>query len=143
MRPRDSGVATEALSAMAAVAVQRDDWVADFFRDADSFQIEKLVNWFSNDVEIRFGNAPPIIGKAAAEELFRNFWATIRGMRHTREELVLLDDMAVQLSVITYIHHDGSETALPVASHLRRVAPGKIDRLWIYIDMAPMYQRVA
>ncbi|ACM28814.1 SnoaL-like domain-containing protein [Rhizobium rhizogenes] len=143
MRPGDSSAATEALNPVAAVAARHDDWVADFFRDADSFQIEKLAGWFSNDVEIRFGNAPPVIGKSTAEELFRNFWSTIRGMRHRREELVQLDDMAVQVGVITYIHHDGSETALPVASHLRRVAPGKIDRLWIYIDMAPMYEKGA
>ena len=45
-----------------------NDWAADFFRDADSFQLPRLVSWFSDDIEVRFGNQPALHGKAAAEE---------------------------------------------------------------------------
>ncbi len=120
--------------------VTSDDWASDFFRDADSFELPRLVAWFADDVEVRFGNAPAIIGKAAAEEAFRGFWSTIAGMRHRREALVADGDMAAQFSQVTYVRHDGSEATMPVASQLRRVGPGKIDRLWIVIDMAPLFQ---
>jgi hypothetical protein len=48
-------------------------------------------------------------------------------------------DMAVQMAVVTYIRRDGSEVSMPVASHLRRVGVQKIDRLWIFIDLAPLF----
>jgi hypothetical protein len=120
--------------------VLADDWAADFFRDADSFELPRLVSWFSDDVEVRFGNAPAITGKAAAEEAFRAFWGSISGMRHQREAIVMDGDMAAQFSQVTYVRHDGSEVTMPVASQLRRVGEGKIDRLWIVIDMGPLFQ---
>jgi hypothetical protein len=128
-------------TAMAAadVTIQGDDWAADFFRDADSFDLDRMASWFADDVEVRFGNAPAISGKDGATEAFRQFWSSIRGMRHKREALVLLGDMAAQMAIVTYIRHDGSEVPLPVASHLRRVDERKIDRLWIFIDMAPLF----
>ncbi|WP_156680763.1 nuclear transport factor 2 family protein [Sphingomonas profundi] len=120
--------------------VLADDWAADFFRDADSFDLPTLVGWFADDVEVRFGNAPAIVGKAAAEEAFRGFWSSISGMRHGRECLVVDGAMAAQFSQVTYKRHDGSEVTMPVASQLRRVGEGRIDRLWIVIDMAPLFQ---
>jgi len=116
------------------------DWAADFFRDADSFELARLVGWFSDDVEVRFGNAPAIVGRAAAEEAFRAFWGSIAGMRHKREAVTIDGDLASQFSQVTYVRHDGSETTMPVASHLRRVSEGRIDRLWIVIDMSPLFQ---
>jgi ketosteroid isomerase-like protein len=133
-------MATEASQIAPTVAIDGDDWAGDFFRSADSFDIEQLVGWFSDDIEVRFGNQPAITGRAAAREAFAGFWSSIGGMRHSREALVSLGDMAAQMSIVTYTRHDGSEVAMPVASHLRRAAPGKIDRLWIFIDMAPLFQ---
>ena len=120
-----------------------DDWAADFFRDADSFQLPRLVSWFSDDIEVRFGNQPALHGKAAAEEAFRGFWSSIAGMRHSRDQLVADGDLAAQFSQVTYVRHDGSDVTMPVASQLRRVGPGKIDRLWIVIDMAPLFEDAA
>lgn len=122
------------------VTALADDWAADFFRDADSFELPNLVAWFADDIEVRFGNAPAIAGKAAAEEAFRAFWASIGGMRHRRDAIVIDGDMAMQFAQVTYVRHDGSEATMPVASHLRRVGDRRIDRLWIAIDMAPLFQ---
>lgn len=120
-----------------------EDWLADFFRDADLLNVPALVAWFADNVEIRFGNAPAIQGKAAAEHAFRQFFGTLNGMRHRREALVMAGDIAAQMSVVTYVRHDGSEVSMPVASHLRRVSAKKIDRLWIYIDLAPLFAQAA
>ena len=133
-------MATEAVTIAPTVAIEGDDWAADFFRCADSFDIEQLVGWFADDVEVRFGNQPAITGKANARAAFAGFWSSIGGMRHSRESLVSLGDMAAQASIVTYTRHDGTEASMPVSSHLRRVGPGKIDRLWIFIDMAPLFE---
>ena len=119
------------------------DWPAAFFRDADSLVLERLVTWFADDVDVRFANAPSIIGKAAAEEAFRQFWSTITSMSHRREHIFIDGDDAAQMSVVTYGRMDGGEVAMPVASLLRRDATGKLKRLWIYIDLAPLYAESA
>jgi hypothetical protein len=124
-------------------SVIADDWAADFFADADSFDLPRLVKWFDDDIEVRFGNALAITGKAAAEDAFRGFWSSIAGMKHEREAIVFDGDMAAQFSQVTYLRHDGSAATMPVASQLRRVGDGKIDRLWIVIDMAPLFQAAA
>jgi hypothetical protein len=116
-----------------------DDWVSAFFRDADTLVVETLISWFADAIEVRFGNAPPINGRAAAEQAFRQFYTSLSGMRHRREELVTSGDLAAQMAVVTYIRRDGSEVSMPVASHLRRVGSRKIDRLWIFIDLAPLF----
>lgn len=132
--------AAETAPASPDSVVDGEDWAADFFRDADSFSLERLTAWFADDVEVRFANAPAIRGREDAVEAFRGFWSGIAGMRHRREALVLTGDTAAQMSQVTYTRHDGSEATMPVASYLRRVGPGRIDRLWIFIDMAPLFQ---
>jgi len=133
-------MATEATTIAPTVAIDGDDWAADFFRSADSFDIERLVGWFADDIEVRFGNQPAITGKAGAREAFAGFWSSIAGMRHSRESVVALGDIAAQASIVTYTRHDSSAVSMPVSSHLRRSAPGKIDRLWIFIDMSPLFE---
>ena len=115
------------------------DWTAAFFRDADTLVVETLISWFAETVEVRFGNGDPIHGMAAAEQAFRQFYSSLSGMRHRREALVSSGDLAAQMAVVTYIRKDGSEVSMPVASHLRRVGDRKIDRLWIFIDLAPLF----
>ncbi len=131
-------MATEAVSV--AAESDGDDWAGAFFETADRFDIEQLVSWFADDIEVRFGNQPAINGKAQAREAFAGFWSGIAGMRHRREALVADGDMAAQMSIVTYTRHDGSAVSMPVASHLRRTGPAQIDRLWIFIDMAPLFE---
>ena len=116
-----------------------DDWVAAFFRDVDTFRIDALAAWLADDVEVRFGNAPPIHGRDAAVEAFTGFFSSIAGIAHRRETVVADGPLATQQSVVTYTRLDGGTVAMPVASHLRRVGGTSIDRLWIYIDMAPLF----
>jgi ketosteroid isomerase-like protein len=124
-----------------APAIGRDaaDWPGAFFADADKLDLARLMPWFADDVELRFGNAPAIHGRTGAEQAFTGFWSTLSGMSHAREELVITGDTAFQGSVVTYTRADGHVAAMPVASHLRRTAAGTLDRLWIYIDLAPLF----
>ena len=63
----------------------------------------------------------------------------VLGHSHAREVLVSSGDTAFQGSVVTYTRADGHVAAMPVASNLRRTAAGTLDRLWIYIDLAPLF----
>ena len=60
-------------------------------------------------------------------------------MKHERQQLVVDGDTVFQGSIVTYTRLDDKQVSMPVASHLRRRADGRLDRLWIYIDMSPLF----
>lgn len=124
---------------MTGPARNHDDWVGAFLRDADRLDLPLLIRWFAPGIDLRVANVPPIAGRAAAEATFAEFWSGIKGMRHVRDQLVIDGDTAFQGSQVTYTRADGREVTMPVASHLRRDAAGTLDRLWIYIDLRPLY----
>lgn len=131
-------MAADALSATGP-ATGVEDWAAAFFRDADLLHLPTLMNWFADDIDLRLANMPPIIGREGAEAAFSQFWSTLNGMSHRREQLVVEDDCAFQGSIVTYTRLDGNKVSMPVASHLRLTAGGRLNRLWIYIDLAPLF----
>ena len=120
-------------------ANRESDWPAAFLRDADQLNLPLLMNWFGEAIDLRIANMPPVLGRPAVEEAFRQFWASLKGMNHRREEVMVEGDRAIQLSIVTYTRLDGKEVPLPVTSHLRKRAEGRLDRLWIYIDLAPLF----
>lgn len=115
------------------------DWPAAFFTDADKLHLPTLMNWFGEEIDLRLANTPPIIGRPAVEATFKQFWSTISGMKHVREQLVCDGDSAFQGSIVTYTRLDGKKVSMPVSSHLRRDGNGRLNRLWIYIDLAPLF----
>ena len=125
--------------AIATADLHAADWPGAFFADADKLDLPTLMAWFADDIELRFGNAPAIHGRADAQQAFSDFWSLVSGMRHVREVLVSDGDTAFQGSVVTYTRGDGHVAAMPVASNLRRTADGTLNRLWIYIDLAPLF----
>lgn len=115
------------------------DWPGAFFRDADMLSLPLLMDWFAADIDLRIANMPPIIGRDGAHVAFAQFWDTLNGMSHRREQLVVEGNCAFQGSIVTYTRLDGARISVPVASHLRLTTEGRLDRLWIYIDLAPLY----
>jgi SnoaL-like domain len=119
------------------------DWVSGFFRDVDAFQIEKLDAWFADDIDLRFANNPTIKDKKTALQALGGFYGTIAGLQHKAEALVGSGDEVAQQAIVTYTRKDGRRVPLPVSSYLRRNAQGKLNRLWIYIDINPLYAEIA
>ncbi|WP_052730243.1 nuclear transport factor 2 family protein [Sphingomonas sp. SRS2] len=117
------------------------EWVGEFFRDADMVQIDKLAAWFADDIDLRFANNPPIRDKQTAVAVMGGFYGSIAGMSHKPVHLYAGDDgdTASQYAVVTYTRQDGRDVPLPVSSLLHRNSAGKLDKLWIYIDINPLY----
>ncbi|MCB2086337.1 MAG: nuclear transport factor 2 family protein [Sphingomonadaceae bacterium] len=120
-------------------AAQAEDWAAAFFNDADKLHLPTLMNWFGEAIDLRLGNNPPITGLDNVHQTFEQFWSTLKGMKHERQQLVVDGDTVFQGSIVTYTRLDDKQVSMPVASHLRRRADGRLDRLWIYIDMSPLF----
>ena len=115
------------------------EWVSAFFRDVDSFQLDKLAAWFADDINLRFANNPIINDKQTAVDALGGFYSTIAGLRHKSEALIGSGDEVVQQSIVTYTRKDGRLVSMPVSSYLRRNRAGKLSRLWICIDINPLY----
>ena len=115
------------------------DWVTAFFDTADLCNADATAEWFADDIDMRFANNPPASNKVEAREGLRKFMSTIAGMAHQRQERIEDGTVAVQLAIVHYTLPNGAKVSLPVASHLRRNADRLLDRLWIYIDLAPLF----
>lgn len=124
---------------MTGPAHREADWAGAFFRDADQLDLPLLMTWLGPEIDLRLANVPRILGRDAVQATFADFWSGVRGMRHLREQLVVEGETAFQGSQVTYTRLDGREVTMPVASHLRRDEAGTLDRLWIYIDLGPLY----
>ena len=119
----------------------QEDWVSAFFRTADQCNADLTAEWFAENIDMRFANHPPVSSKAEAREGLRQFMSNISGMVHQRESRVMEGNAAVQMATVRYTLPNGREVPLPVASHLRRNADKRLDRLWIYIDLAPLFDK--
>ncbi len=119
------------------------DWVTEFFKDADKKEINALAAWFDDSITARFANGPIIEGKPAVVEAFGQFFSMIKGMRHVRERVNGEGDSVCNEAIVTYTTLDGRDVSVPVASSLHRTAGGKLDRLFIYIDLAPVFAPAA
>jgi len=122
-------------------AVAPGEWMADFFSDADKLDLPVMMQWFADDIELRIANNPPTVGRQAVEQSFAEFWSALDGMSHQLVELLVSDDdlRAAQMSIVTYTRKDGKAVPLPVASNIHRNSDGKLERLWIYIDINPLF----
>lgn len=122
-----------------AAEITEGQWVADFFRDADRLDLPAMMRWFADDIDLRIANMPAVVGRAGVEQSFADFWSHLSGMSHQRIELIVDGDDAAQMAVVTYTRKDGKTVSMPVASHIRRNDEGKFTRLWIYIDIGPLF----
>jgi ketosteroid isomerase-like protein len=52
------------------------------FAATDSFDVEGMASFLSDHVELFFANNDPIEGKTAVEDFARQFFPTLKGMRH-------------------------------------------------------------
>lgn len=122
-----------------AAEITQGQWVTDFFRDADKLDLPVPMSWFADDIDLRIANMPTVLGRVGAEQTFADFWSHLSGMSHQRIELIVKGNDAAQMAIVTYTRKDGKTVFLPVASHIRRNDDGKFTRLWIYIDIGPLF----
>jgi ketosteroid isomerase-like protein len=119
-------------------------WIDDYYADVDAMRLEPFVERHSDDAAVVFGNNPPAVGKEAIRAAIGGFWSMIGGMRHERRNLWFVNDGATAvLEVVThYTTKGGANVPVPCVSLLDRNADGKVTSLRVYIDLAPLFERV-
>lgn len=113
-------------------------WLRDYFTDVDAMDLEAYIAHHTDDVVVTFGNNPSAEGKEQVRGAIGNFWETIQGLDHRFVDVFEDGDSTVLEEVVTYTRNDGAVVDVPGASLFHRTG-GKVDRLSIYIDLAPVY----
>lgn len=112
--------------------------VRSVFADIDTLNPDRFVANLAEDVVFRFGNADPIVGRAAVRDAVAQFLASIDGMSHDVLAVYEAGDVAVAKIDVSYTRKDGKVVTVPNADIL--TYDGDLVRDWqIYIDLTPVY----
>jgi ketosteroid isomerase-like protein len=119
-------------------------WIDDYYADVDAMRLEANVERHSDDAVVVFANNPPAVGKEAIRAAIGSFFSMIGGLRHERRNLWFVNDgdTGVFEVVVHYTTKGGAEIAVPCVSVLDRDADGKVTSLRVYIDLAPLFERI-
>jgi Acetylaranotin biosynthesis cluster protein L/SnoaL-like domain len=112
-------------------------WIYDFFKVADSLQMEPFLEMFADDVQVTFSNYPASSGKDALRGAIGGLWSRISAMSHSLSGAWSLHDDRVGIaeSTVMYTRLDGSLYIARPATVLRRRG-GKISHLRISVDVS-------
>ena len=120
------------------------DWAAggrawtSLFDAIDARDAQRFASFLTPDGEFRFGNGPPVHGRAAVAAAVAGFFGSIAGCRHSLARTWSGDGSAVCEGTVAYTRHDGRVVTVPFAN-VFLLAGGQIASYRIYIDNGPLY----
>lgn len=114
------------------------DAITDYYDAVDNLRLDEFMDRHTDDAVIRFGNNPPVQGKAAIRETIGGFWSMLNGMQHTVKNRWDVDDTTILEADVKYDLKDGRTVEVPCASILERSGE-QISNLRVLIDLAPLF----
>lgn len=97
-------------------------WIHDYYKAADSLDIDRLLALHTDDTRLAFANHPVVEGKEGFHAAIGGFWSTIRSMSHQVTGAWSLHGGRIGIGelVVTYGRRDGSEAIVKACTVLRR-----------------------
>ena len=123
---------------MSRQPVPADSWVSDLFASIDRRDTDLFVGFLTEDAIFRFGNQPPVHGRAAIAEAVGQFFSQIAGLAHDVRDTWDAGDAVIVAGDVTYTRHSGSEVTLPFAD-IFRMRDGLVREYLIYMDVNPLF----
>lgn len=115
------------------------DFTEHVFAVVDKGDVEGFAALFAADGRFVFGNADPLVGRAAIAGGVEAFLAGISGLRHEiRNRWVVGADTVAELGV-EYDRADGRCVRVPAVTIFTRDDAGLITDYRIYVDLAPLF----
>jgi ketosteroid isomerase-like protein len=127
----------EALPLASACDAAGDNrWIYEYFRAADSLDLERLLSQHTDDVRLTFANHPTVVGKEKFCEAIGGLWATIKGMSHSISGAWSLhdDELGIAEATVMYTRKDDSLFTMKACTILRRRG-GKVADIRINADL--------
>jgi ketosteroid isomerase-like protein len=111
-------------------------WIHEYFRAADSLDLERLLSQHTDDVRLTFGNYPTVTGKQKFGEAIGGLWAGLNGMSHSLTGAWSLhgDQVGIAESIVAYTRKDDSIFTAKACTVLRR-RDGKVADIRIHADL--------
>lgn len=110
-------------------------WIYEFFRIADSLDMEGFLALHTEDVRLTFANYPTTVGRDALRTSIGGLWAGIKAMSHSLSGAWSLHDgrIGIAESTCMYTRRDDTLYTVRPCTVLRRRG-GKIEDLRIHVD---------
>jgi Domain of unknown function (DUF1857)/SnoaL-like domain len=112
-------------------------WIFEFFRVADSLNMERFLALHTDDVQLTVANYPTSSGKDALAAAIGGLWKQIKAMSHSVSGAWSLHDGQVGIaeSICMYTRPDDSTYTVRPCTTIRRRG-GKIHDLRIHVDVS-------
>jgi ketosteroid isomerase-like protein len=108
-------------------------WVREHYALVDAAEVDRYIEDFAPDVELRFGSHPPVRGRAAVREALAAGHAR-HAMAHTVVNCWEAGDTTILEFDVRYTYPDGRSQLLPSVALIRRDGAGLATSLRVYLD---------
>ena len=96
----------------------------------------------TDDAWLRFGNAEPIVGRAAIEAAIAQFFTAFVALRHEFTAITPCGDTLFLEATVTYTRHDGGVVTVPAMTvlHMTETSGRRLaERCQMYVDLSPLF----
>jgi hypothetical protein len=115
-------------------------WIYEFYRIADSMNLEQFVALHTDDVRLAFGNHPPTTGHEPLRAGIGGLWSSINAMSHSLTGAWSLhgDTVGIAEGACMYTRKDDTLHTVRTCTVLRRQPGAKISDLRIHVDISQL-----
>jgi hypothetical protein len=103
----------------------------------DSMDETNLAKFLTDECTFTFGNAKPVMGRAAAAEASKAFLSLIAGIKHEINDVWSVDDTIITRITVTYTRKDKKTMSFPAVTIWR--AEGRQISITRYISIILSY----
>jgi ketosteroid isomerase-like protein len=119
--------------------VDLEKTVRDMFATSDTMDAEATAEFMTEDIELRFANADPVIGKPSYLETATEFLGSLKAIRHDLHHVWVVEDQVTASEMdVHYERLDGSKLSVPAAV-IHRFRDGLIADYRIFADITPLH----
>jgi ketosteroid isomerase-like protein len=104
----------------------------------DSMDETNLAQFLTDECTFTFGNAQPVVGRAAAAEASKTFLSLLAGINHEINDVWSVGDTIITRLTVTYTRKDKKTMSFPAVT-IWRVEGKQISDYRIYIDNTPLF----
>ncbi|MBH8572374.1 nuclear transport factor 2 family protein [Nostocaceae cyanobacterium CENA369] len=115
------------------------DILKKLFLAGESMNLDKFVQFFTDDAIYQFSNLPIVYGPEGIRDSSIDFLKKVEGLHHHIKNIwELKNELLICEIEVTYIRHDGKVFTLP-CSDIIRFTGDKIQEMLIYMNIFPVY----
>ena len=107
---------------------------------SDEMDLEKSLQFCTDDVTYQFGNFPVVFGKQGIRESFSDFLQNFKALKHDIQAIWEIGDTAIIDLEVTYTRHDDKRFTLPCCNIIR-IQDDLVQDMRIYMDISPVFTK--